>query len=211
MTPASRTNCVVGDDHELLRRGMSSLFTAEGGLSLVGEAGSGDEALELIERSRPDVAVLEARLPGMDGLEVCRQVGTRGLPTRIVLYTAHRDLDLLEDALAAGASGYVVKTSPPADLVRAVRGVHAGRPYVDAELAAGLLGRRSRRDGALLSPREREVLQLLSHGLTTDGVGRDLYLSPATVRSYAESAIRKLGAENRLHAVANALRLAVIE
>jgi DNA-binding NarL/FixJ family response regulator len=200
--------CVVGDDHEALRRGLVALLEAEDDLRVIGQARDGRELLEISERRRPDVTIVDLTMPKIDGIECCRQITARPGAPAVIVYTGNAEPETLESALDAGASGFVVKSGPPQDLVRAVRAVHAGHPYVDAMLGAAL----GRREAATspLSDRESQVLQRLANGLTTDGVGKELFLSPATVRSYAENAIRKLGADNRIHAVAIALRLGLI-
>jgi DNA-binding NarL/FixJ family response regulator len=199
--------CVVGDDHEVLRNGLVAVLEAEGDLRVIGQAGDGRELLELAERRRPDVTIVDLAMRTIDGIECCRQITARADAPAVVVYAGNPEPATLRSALDAGASGFVVKSGPPQDLVRAVRTVHAGLPYVDATLGIAL-GRRPSR--ALLSEREAEVLQHLAHGLTTDSVGKELFLSPATVRSYAENAMRKLEAHNRVHAVAIALRLGLI-
>lgn len=200
---------MVGDVHEALRKGLVAVLEAEDDLRVIGQARDGRELLELAERRRPDVTIVDLTMPTIDGLECCRQITARPGAPAVIVYTGNAEPETLESALDAGASGFVVKSGPTQDLVRAVRAVHAGRPYVDAMLGAAL-GRREPAAASPLSERESQVLQRLANGLTTDGVGKELFLSPATVRSYAENAIRKLGADNRVHAVAIALRLGLI-
>jgi DNA-binding NarL/FixJ family response regulator len=199
--------CVIGDDHEALRSGLAALLDAEDDLRVVGQARDGRELLELAERRRPDVMVADIGMPTVDGIAFCREITARPDPPAVVLYTGTAETDVLQSALDAGARGFVVKSGPPQDLVRAIRTVHAGLPYVDGMLGAALFNRRAE---SLLSARETEVLQHLANGLTTAGVGKELYLSPATVRSYAEHAMHKLGASNRVHAVTTALRMGLI-
>jgi DNA-binding NarL/FixJ family response regulator len=199
--------CVIGDDHEALRSGLAALLDAEDDLRVVGQARDGRELLELAERRRPDVMVADIGMPTVDGIAFCREITARPDPPAVVLYTGTAETDVLQSALDAGARGFVVKSGPPQDLVRAIRTVHAGLPYVDGMLGAALFNRRAE---SLLSGRETEVLQHLANGLTTAGVGKELYLSPATVRSYAEHAMHKLGASNRVHAVTTALRMGLI-
>jgi DNA-binding NarL/FixJ family response regulator len=203
-------SCVVGDDHEALRRGLVTLLRDDEAIDVIGQAANGTEALGLVERRRPDVLVVDVRMPGIDGIELCGTLAGRDLPTTVVLYTAYDDPETLDAALEAGARGYVLKSSPPQDLVRAIHAVREGRRYVDATLAAALLARHDAPAGGGLSPRELEVLQLLADGHTTDAAAERLFLSPATVRSYAENAMRKLEARNRVHAVATALRQGLI-
>ena len=203
--------CVVGDDHETLRKGLVALIDAEDDLTVIGQAGDGGETLALTRRRRPDVTVVDVRMPVMDGIALCREVKAEELPTRVVVYTAFDDLAALEQALEAGAAGYVLKSGPPQELLRAVRIVSEGRPYVDATLAPDLLERKAAAARIPLTPREIEVLQHLATGLTNEATATALFLSPTTVRSYAENAMAKLEANNRLHAVAKALRLGLID
>jgi two-component system, NarL family, response regulator DevR len=203
--------CLIGDDHEALRKGLVAFLESEDDIEVVGQASDGTQLLSMIERRRPDVTVTDLRMPGLNGIEICREVETRGLPTAVVLYTGFGEPQLLESALEAGARGFVLKSGPPNDLLRAVRLAHNDETYVDATLTSALLEHRGRDVRSVLSRREKEVLQHLAEGMTTEDVATQLFLSPATVRSYTESAIRKLETRNRTHAVAQALRLELIE
>jgi DNA-binding NarL/FixJ family response regulator len=202
-------SCVVGDDHEALRKGLVAVLEAEDDLRVIGQARDGRELLELAERRRPDVTIVDAGMPTVDGIEFCREMTSRPDPLAVVVYSGDAGPELLQSALDAGARGFVVKSGPTQDVVRAVRAVHAGLPYVDARLGASLVAPRPAATTPL-SGRESQVLQHLAHGLTTEAVGKELFLSPATVRSYAENAMHKLEAGNRVHAVAIALRLGLI-
>lgn len=202
--------CLVVDDHPVLCQGLAGTLAQEDDIEVVGQATDTREGIRLGERRRPHVAVVDIQMPGKGGLELCAELCALERSPHVVLYTAYDDPGLLDAGLEAGASGFVLKSAPTSDVVRAVRAVVAGRSFVDAELTATLLRRRDR-DGAVLSPREAEVLQLLADGLTTDAVGETLFLSPATIRSYAESAMRKLESRNRVHAIATALRKRLID
>jgi DNA-binding NarL/FixJ family response regulator len=203
-------NCLLGDDHEALRKGVAALLESEDGIRVIGQAASGSETLALAERRRPDVLIVDLRMPGMDGVEICRRVTAMDIGTAVVVYSAFDELEALDGALEAGAHGYVLKSAPPRELVRAVRMVCEGHRYIDPALAGNLIEHRGATPASMLSAREAEVLQLLSDGLTTDAVGKELFLSPATVRSYAENAMHKLEARNRVHAVAQALRRGLV-
>lgn len=203
-------SCVVGDDHEALRRGLVAVLEAESDLRVVGQAGDGRVLVELAERRRPDVTIVDVGMPTIDGIECCRQITARPHPPAVVFYSGTAEPGVLHSALDAGASGFVVKSGPAHDLVRAVRAVHAGLPFIDARLGSALAGRSQQPASTPLSARESQVLQHLAHGMTTEGVGKELFLSPATVRSYTENAMHKLNANNRVHAVAIALRLGMI-
>jgi DNA-binding NarL/FixJ family response regulator len=202
--------CLVGDDHAALRRGVVELLGAEPDLEVVGEAGGGDELLALAARRRPHVTVADMRMPGLSGPALCEALSSIGSGTAVLVYSAHVEAAAVEAALEAGARGFLSKASPPQDLPIAVRALHAGGMFVDSMLAGAVLTRRHDESRPRLSPRETEVLRLFADGLTTDAAAASLYLSPATVRSYAETAMQKLESANRTHAVARALRLELI-
>lgn len=202
-----RIGCLVADGHTALRRGLAALLAEQGDVEIVGQAGDGAAAIALAERRAPDVAVVDAALEA-DGAP-CWEALARGERTAVVVYAAQADRGLVETALEAGVDGVVLKTAPSEDLVRAVRAVAQGDPYVDATLTRVLLERRAA--GDVLSGREREVLQLLANGDTTARAATGLFLSPATVRSYVEQAMAKLQAHNRTHAVALAVRRGLID
>lgn len=202
--------CLVVDDHPALRDGVAAALSGEDGIEVVGQATDGRSAVALRERRRPAVVVLDIQMPGMGGLECCEQLRGGDDPPAVILYTAFDDPQLLDAGLEAGAIGFVLKAAPLADMARAVRTVAAGRMFIDPELTSSLLARRDR-DAAALSPREVEVLRLLADGMTTEAAGKELFLSPATIRSYAESAMRKLDSRNRVHAIATAIRQRLID
>jgi DNA-binding NarL/FixJ family response regulator len=209
MSDTKQIQCVVGDDHEALRRGLVAVLEAEDDIKVIGQARDGRGILELAERRRPDVTIVDIAMPGLDGIEVCRDLSAQEWPTSVVLYTGSGEPDVLQSALDAGACGFVLKSGPPQDVVRAVRAASAGLTYIDATLGASLITRR-RDVAAILSQREAEVLQLLADGHTTESAATALFLSPATVRSYVENGMHKLEARNRVHAVATALRMGLV-
>lgn len=200
---------VVGDDHEMLRRGLSALIDAEDDLRVVGQGGTVGQIRRLATQRVPDIVLTDVRLPDGSGIDLCRDLRAQRPEQAVVLYTAYEDMDSLEQALDAGARGYLLKSGPPQSVVHALRLVAQGHDYIDPALAPKVLHRREQR-ATSLSVREREVLELLSRGRTTAEAASQLFLSPATVRSYAESAMGKLQASNRAHAVAQALRMELI-
>ena len=179
-------------------------------LELVGTVETGEGAVEAIERLRPEVVIMDVRLPGIDGISAIKRIAESCPDVKTVMFSAYGDKRLLSDAIAAGARGYVMKGSPPEDLLRAVRTVTGGKPFVDPSLSPALLMSAVGPD-APLSEREREILQLLAEGLHTDEVARRIGLSSETVKSDTKRAIQKLEADTRVHAVAIALRQAIIE
>jgi DNA-binding NarL/FixJ family response regulator len=204
------TRCLAVDDHPTVRQGLGLMFGETPDLELVGTVEAGEEALEAIERLQPEVVIMDVRLPGIDGISTIKRIGETCPEVKMVMFSAYGDKRLLSDAIAAGARGYVMKGSPPEDLLRAVRTVTEGKPFVDPSLSPTLLMSAVGPD-APLSEREREILQLLAEGLHTDEVARRIGLSSETVKSDTKRAILKLEADTRVHAVAIALRQAIIE
>jgi DNA-binding NarL/FixJ family response regulator len=201
--------CLVVDDHPAVRQGLALLFGDTDDLELVGTVETGEDALAAIEKLRPEVVVMDVRLPGIDGISAVKRIQQAVPGVRTVMFSAYGDKRLLSDAIAAGARGYVMKGSPPEDLLRAVRTVLGGKPFVDPSLSPTLLMAPGVSDA--LSEREREILQLLAEGFHTEEVARRIGLSGETVKSDTKRAINKLEADTRVHAVAIALRQAMIE
>lgn len=200
--------CVIGDDHAMLRSGLSEYLRCTEGIRIVGSGRDGRATLELVMRRHPEVLVVDAVMPDMSGVEVCAAVRQQRPETAVIMYTGRDDVSLLEDALEAGAAGFVLKSGSPDAVARAILTVAEGGTYIDPALGGALLARRARR--ALLSARECEVLTLLADGQTTAEAARQLYLSPATVRTYAENAMHKVEARNRPHLVAKSMRMGLI-
>jgi two-component system, NarL family, response regulator DevR len=207
---AKPTTCLAVDDHPTVREGLALMFGGVEDLELVGHVRGGEEVLEAIERLRPEVVIMDVRLPGIDGISAARRIAECCPEVHTVVFSAYGDKRLLSDAIAAGARGYVMKGSPPEDLLRAIRTVVAGKPFVDPSLSPALLTSQAGPE-APLSEREREILQLLAEGLHTEEVARRIGLSTETVKSDTKRAIQKLQAQTRVHAVANALRESIIE
>jgi DNA-binding NarL/FixJ family response regulator len=198
------------DDHPTLRQGLGLMFGDADDLELIGTVESGEEAVAAVTRLRPEVVIVDVRLPGIDGISAVRHLSQALPDVKTVVFSAYGDKRLLSDAIGAGADGYVLKGSPPEDLLRAVRTVSAGKPFVDPSLSPALLMSQVAAD-APLTEREREILQLLAGGLHTRQVATRIGLSTETVKSDTKRAIQKLEADTRVHAVAIALRQALIE
>ena len=205
----SRIKCIAVDDHPAVRQGLGLLVDAADDIDLIGVVDTGESALDSLAELAPDVAIVDIRLPGMDGVATVKEIAQRAPGVKTVMFSAYGDRGLLSDALAAGARGYVMKGSPPEDLVRAIRMVHAGEAFVDPSLSPALLMIEGKMDTPL-SDREREVLQLLAEGLHTEEVAGRISLSAGTVKNDIGRAITKLDAESRVQAVAIALRRALI-
>ncbi|MFJ5678060.1 response regulator [Streptomyces sp. NPDC093097] len=197
------------DDHEVVRRGVQDLLDAEPDIEVVGDAGTADHALARGPALRPDVAVLDVRLPDGDGVSVCRELRSRMPGVACLILTSFDDDDALLDAIMSGASGYVLKEIKGADLVAAVRTVATGRSMLDPATTARLMRRlRGEEENArpeedalsALSAREREVLDLVGEGLTNRQIGARLYLSEKTVKNHISRLLAKLGVERRIQA-----------
>ncbi|NUT56844.1 MAG: response regulator transcription factor [Thermoleophilia bacterium] len=180
-------------------------YLAAQGLRVVGRAGDGDEALALIEAQRPDVAVLDLRMPGLPGAAVIRRVARTTPQSACLVYSGFGDAAILNEVLDAGARGYVLKDAPLDALVRALGTVASGGMYVDPALADVLIKAMPARELGL-TPRERDVLRLLADGHSNESIGRELFISPDTARTQLGTAMAKLGVSTRTQAVAAALR-----
>jgi DNA-binding NarL/FixJ family response regulator len=199
---------VVADDHPAVLRSVCDVLI-DAGVDVVGRASNGEEAAMKIEATRPTVAVIDVRMPRLNGIEVASQVSRTTPETAVILYTAYGDRALLSEALDAGVRGFVLKEAPLQDLTRAVDMVSGGAVYVDPVLAGVLASAESERLPQL-TKREREVLRLLADGLSNEEIGKRLFLSPETVRTHVQKAMRRLEADTRTQAVAVALRQSLI-
>jgi len=195
------TRLVVIDDHEALRGGLEALL-GQAGHDVVGAAGNVAAAYDLIEHADPDLAIIDVRLPDGSGIDLTRDLLLFYPDLRVILYTGETEAALATAALDAGARAYVLKAGAFDELLSAIAQVTAGGAYVDPRI-----DRVEAPAGAkpALSPREREVVSLMAEGLTAEGVGARLSVSVETVRTHVRNAIRKLGARNRVHAIALAL------
>ena len=202
--------CLAVDDHPSVLRGLSLVIGTAGDIELTEAVGSGEAALESVAANPPNVAIVDVRLPGIDGITVVKRLAATAPSVATVVFSAYGDRRLLSDAIAAGARGYVMKGSPAEDLLRAIRSVAEGDAYVDPSLSPALLMDAGAVE-APLAEREREILQLLAAGLHTDEVAARIGLSSETVKSDTKRAMFRLKATGRVHAVANAVRSALIE
>ena len=205
-----RTRCLVVDDHSVVRQGLDLLIGDLDDLEIVGQVTNGEEALRAVEELEPEVVLMDVRLPGIDGVSAVKRIHEAAPGVKFVIFSAYGDKRLLSDAIAAGARGYVMKGSPPDDLLRAIRTVAEGKAFVDPSLSPSLLMSDNGADQPL-SEREREILQLLAEGFHTEEVARRIGLSVETVKSDTKRVIAKLQADTRTHAVAIALRQAIID
>jgi DNA-binding NarL/FixJ family response regulator len=208
---ASPLRCVVADDHPPIVDAVARYLEAEAGIEVVARVTDGAEALAAILELKPDVAVVDVRMPHLDGVEIARRLTAQGSPTGIILYTGFAERALVIEALDAGARGFLLKEAPLPDLVRAVRVVAEGRTYVDSVLAGVLATPAVAQRLPGVTKREREVLRLIADGKRNEAVAEVLGISPLTVRSHVKKAMEKLEADTRTQAVANALRQSLID
>jgi two-component system, NarL family, nitrate/nitrite response regulator NarL len=211
---SEKVRVVVGDDHPMFREGVVRALTSSGSIEVVAETHDGVSALQAIRTHLPQVALLDYRMPGMDGAEVAAAVQRDELPTRVLLVSAHDESAIVYRALQDGAAGFLPKESTRAELVTAVLDCAKGRDVVPASLAAGLAGeirRRAEPKGPVLSPREREVLKLIAAGRSIPAIAKELYLAPSTVKTHVQRLYEKLGVSDRAAAVAEAMRRKLLD
>ncbi|AZM73696.1 response regulator transcription factor [Streptomyces sp. G3] len=206
--PADPIRVFLLDDHEVVRRGVRDLLDDEPDITVVGEAGTVEQALVRVPALRPHVAVLDVRLPDGDGVGVCRELRSRMPELACLMLTSFDDEEALLDSIMAGAAGYVLKQIQGSDLVSAVRTVAAGQSLLDpsaaTKLMARLRGEQAKEEApeALpgLTDREREILALIGEGLTNRQIGQRLYLAEKTVKNHISRLLAKLGVERRIQA-----------
>jgi DNA-binding NarL/FixJ family response regulator len=208
------TTIVLADDHPLIRQGVRIVLESQQDYQVVGEADDGLAALELVERLQPDILIVDVMLPGLNGLEVTRRVQAAGLYTHVIVLSMHANESYVLDALRNGATGYVLKATPAASVVDAVRAALAGRRYLSPPLTEIAIEAYIRKvddmsaqfEGyKLLSAREREVFQLTAEGLSNAVISERLQISPRTTETHRTHIMRKL----RLHSPADLVRYAI--
>jgi DNA-binding NarL/FixJ family response regulator len=209
--PSRQIGVFLLDDHEIVRMGVRDLLETEPDIRVVGEAGTAAAALARIPALRPDVAVLDMRLPDGDGVEVCREIRSHMPEVACLILTSFGDDEALFNAVMAGAAGYVLKQIRGTDLVSAVRTVAAGQSLLDPDAAGKLMARmrdQSKKNDPLasLSPQERRILELIGEGLTNRQIGMRMFLAEKTVKNYVSGLFAKLGMERRTQAAAFAVR-----
>ena len=193
------------DDHEIVRRGLRELLESEGDIEVVGESGLAQEATRRIPALRPDVAVLDGRLPDGSGIDVCRDIRSQNPEIAALILTSYDDDEALFSAIMAGAAGYVLKQVRGNDLLETVRRVAGGQSTLDPAVTQQVLDRLRRgpeEDPALapLTPQERRILELIGEGMTNRQIGEAMYLAEKTVKNYVSSLLSKLGLESRTQA-----------
>jgi len=206
MEPGHRIRIVLCDDHELVRRGLKSLLLGVPGYEVVGEAGDADEAVRVVDELRPDVVVMDVRLPARSGIEACRDIRSAHPDTRVLMLTSYADDEALFSSIMAGASGFVLKQVRGADLVGAIRDVAAGRSLLDPSVTARVFAR-LRGDGSGAAPgdlteQEGKILDLVAEGLTNRQIAERVFLAEKTVKNYVSNILMKLGLSRRAEVAA---------
>ena len=219
------TRLAIVDDHEIARESLQNMLSDEPDIEIVGEAANGRQALLLCSRLRPDLILMDVRMPEMDGLAATKEVKQRYPEISVMMLTMHENPDYLLEALRAGAAGYVLKDAPQEEIIEAVRRVRNGESPLDPELAARLLRRlaiegetRKRTQASLeatddtepLTPRELEVLGLMKLGRTNRQIAADLVISLGTAKNHVEHIMTKLRVSDRTQAVVKALQLGIL-
>lgn len=220
---AESVRVVLVDDHALMRQGISTILSVQPGLDVVGEAASGEEALDVVPRLRPDVVCMDVEMPGIGGLEATRRlVGDPSVTARILMLTTFEREDYLLAALEAGASGFVLKNARPETLVDGIRAVAAGEALLSPEVTRAVIeravagsrlavGRTAPVIPEQLTEREVEVLRLLARGLSNDEIADELTVGRATVKTHVSNVLMKLQLRDRVQAVAFAYRSGLVD
>ena len=200
------------DDHEIVRRGVRELLETVDDFEVVGEAGTAEEGLARIPPTKPDVAIIDMRLPDGNGVEVCREVRSREPDVQCLILTSFADDEALFDSIMAGAAGYLLKQIKGTDLVDAVRRVASGQSLLDPEVTARVLERLRKGDEedervARLTDQERKILDLIAEGMTNRQIAERLFLAEKTVKNYVSNLLSKLGMERRTEAAVFAARM----
>lgn len=207
---------ILADDHAVVRKGIREFLEEEEDIRVLAEASDGDTAKTLIEQHRPDVAILDIRMPGATGIEVTRWLRAAGLPVRVLIVTAYDDNPFVTAALGAGANGYVMKDAEADQIIAAVRAVHHGQTALDPTVTRVLMSSPANGGGVPvlpegLSEREQAVLELAARGLTNRGIGAELCISDRTVQGHLANIYAKLQVNTRTEAVTKAIQLRLFQ
>ncbi|MHB8089854.1 MAG: response regulator [Anaerolineaceae bacterium] len=205
---------LLADDHVVVRAGIRQFLEQSSDIQVIAEASNGQEACELLEQFKPDVAVLDIQMPSMSGIEVTRWIRTNRLAIGVLVLTAYDDDPYVQAVLQAGANGYVLKTAEPQEIVEAVRDVFHGKSVLDAALAQKLIAKLSgKSESNMVEPlteRELQILTLTAKGFTNKAIGMQLSISDRTVQNHLANIFQKMNAESRTEAVMRAVSLGLI-
>jgi len=217
MTKDSKIRVLIADDHAILRSGLRMLIESQADMKVVAEAENGNEAIQIAQKCSPDIVILDVTMPERGGLHAIEQILKQSPNTRILVLTMHEEAAYMRTALAAGASGYVLKKSVDADLLSGIRAIHKGRTYVDSELASELIqdalpdrAHASTKATEVLSQRELEVLKLVAEGFSSREIAGQIFVSVKTVETYRGRFAEKLGLKSRAEIVRYALEIGLL-
>jgi DNA-binding NarL/FixJ family response regulator len=208
---------VLADDHQVVRKGFKALLSAEPDFSVIGEAGEGLEALNLVERLQPEIVVLDLMMSGINGLEVTRQLSKKSPKTSVVILSMHSNEAYVLEALRSGAKAYILKESSPEELIKAIREVSCGRRYLSSPLSERAIEAYTRKTEVKepepydqLTTREREILQLAAQGCTNTEIAKRLFISSRTVETHRTNLMRKLDLHNHIQLIQFAIQHGII-
>ncbi|MBN2404249.1 MAG: response regulator transcription factor [Coriobacteriia bacterium] len=209
------TSVYIIDDHQLVRYGLRAVIEADGDMVVIGEAASGEEAIEWLHDLRPDIVLLDLRMPGIGGVETCRRLLDRDPKMRVVVLTSYDDDDEVFGVLSAGAVGYLMKDASAESLLQSLRGVADGQTVLDSAVARRVIDAKGMSpeasDAPLLSNREMDVLALMARGCNNRSIAQELWISEPTVKSHVSHILRKLDSRDRTQAVVEAIRLRLVD
>jgi DNA-binding NarL/FixJ family response regulator len=210
------TRVLLVDDHELVRQGISAMLASSGDITIVGNARSGREAIEVARKELPDIVLMDVRMPDMDGLEATRKIKEERPRTAVIMLTMHDNPTYLRDAVRAGAAGYLLKDVSKDELVDAVRQVATGGAFIESQMLKGMLSEMKPTGQATpaaknLTKREREILSLVAEGMSNREIAEKLVLSPETVKSHVAAILEKLNVSDRTQAAIYAVRNGLVE
>jgi DNA-binding NarL/FixJ family response regulator len=204
---------IICDDQAIVRDGLTMLLKLEADIEVVGIADDGDEAVDMVAKERPDLVLMDLKMPVMNGVEATRQIKDKYPEVKILVLTTYDDDEWVFDAIRAGASGYLLKDTPRGELVKAIRGTVSGKTFLDPSVAGKVLERVSGRETqpatlitSKLTDREIEVLHLIAKGLSNADIAKQLFLSEGTVRNYVSAILAKLGVSDRTQAAVIAIQ-----
>jgi two-component system, NarL family, response regulator NreC len=210
-------NIVLADDHQVVRKGLIALLSAEPDFKIIGEAGDGQEAINLVTRLQPDVLILDLMMPGINGLEVTRRLNVQSPGVRVVILSMHNNEAYVLEALRSGACAYILKESPSEELVLGIREVTAGRRYLSSPLSETSINAYTRKTEittadpyCALTSRERQILLLVAQGYTNADIAAQLFISPRTVETHRTNLMHKLGLHNHAQLIQFALQKGIL-
>lgn len=209
---------IICDDQEIVCQGLSTILNSDAQITVIGTAHNGYEVIELVEKNRPDLVLMDLKMPGMNGIHATQKIRQSFPDVQILVLTTYDDDEWLFDAIKAGASGYLLKDTPSTELINAIKGTVAGDNFVDPAIAGKLLKNITRQRTPAVrsshiqfSDRENDIMQLMARGLTNADIARELYLTEGTVRNYTSNIFTKLGVNDRTQAVITALRYGLVD